>query len=436
MVYIFNLVYLVAFMVGLPFVALSRVRQCKSFSSWPAKFWGLRSRPYGQKPVWFHAVSVGEVNLIATLIREFRVQFPDQAIVVSTSTDTGFELANSKFPDLEVFYFPWDFSWAIHRTLRNLDPSMIVLAELEIWPNLMRLAEQSRVPVAVVNGRLSKKSFAGYQRIGFLARSVFAKLSLVAAQDQAYADRFAALGVAPDRLHVAGSIKFDGACTDRNSPKTLELKSLAGFENRQVVWLAGSTQAGEDEIVLDAFTSIRSEFADLRLVIAPRHPHRAEAIAQLIRQHGLRPVLRSQLTPDDFAEDAQERVIIIDGVGELGSWWGVSQIAFVGGSLGSRGGQNMIEPAAKGNAVCFGPNTSNFRDVVSLLLGQDAAKIVHDKFELSEFVAQFCRNPNSYAPMIHQAQQIVASNRGATHLTCGLIAPMISAKLEVPSKAA
>jgi 3-deoxy-D-manno-octulosonic-acid transferase len=402
-----------------------------------------------------HAVSVGEVSLIGTLIREIEAKLPEWECVVSTTTATGYALAKKKYPQLTVFYAPLDFSWAVRRAMRRLNPTLLVLAELELWPNLVRAAKEQGAKVAIINGRLSAKSFRGYRRIGWLAQRVLRRVDLIAAQNDEYAERFRALGARPEIVHVTGSLKFDGAQTDRDNEATRRLRELAGFSHDDIVFLAGSTQAPEEEIVLRSFAALKDEYPQLKLVIVARHPHRFDEVAALLDRGGLPWRRRSALltgpksqVPSPRSVDAAPRpgtwdlgpetvttfpiphspfrILLVDTIGELSAWWGTATIGFVGGSLGSRGGQNMIEPAAYGVATCFGPNTRNFRDIVELLVGRNAAVVVRGGDELTAFVRQCLREPSVAQRLGERASALVREQLGATAATLELLHPLVA----------
>jgi 3-deoxy-D-manno-octulosonic-acid transferase len=277
--------------------------------------------------------------------------------------------------------------------------------------------------VAVVNGRLSEHSFRGYRRIRPLVARVLRTIDLVAAQDETYAERFRQLGARPETVHVTGSMKYDGAQTDRRNPATERLRRLAGFEAGQPVFLAGSTQEPEESLALAAWQSLRPEWPALRLVRVPRHRERFEAVARFLEESGVAWQRRSRL--EAAGPCAAARVLLVDAIGELGAWWGTARVAFVGGSLGSRGGQNMIEPAAYGAAVCFGPNTRNFRDIVAAMLAHDAAAVVHDGDELTAFVRRCLAEP-AYADALGQrAAELVRRQLGATGRTVDLLEALL-----------
>jgi 3-deoxy-D-manno-octulosonic-acid transferase len=397
------------------------------------KLLGLVPRRIGDAPcVWLHAVSVGEVNLIGTTLRRLRSEHPDWEFVVSTTSRTGYELATTKYADLTVFYCPLDFSWAVRTALGRVRPTLLVLAELELWPNLILAANGRGTRVAILNGRMSDHSFPGYQRFRPLVAKLLGRIDLIAAQDEESANRFRALGAPDNHVHVTGSLKYDGAQTDRNNCRTTALRELADFADDDVVLLAGSTQEPEESYALEAYRHLSVIHPRLRLVLVPRHPERFEAVAEMLDQSGIEWRRRSQLPkrpPADpaagYPAGAGARVLLVDTVGELGAWWGTAGIAFVGGSFGPRGGQNMIEPAAYGAAVSFGPNTRNFRDIVAALLAADAAVVVRSETEFAAFVGRCLEEPAWAATLGANAQALVRSQLGATERTLRLVESLL-----------
>ena len=409
------------------------IRYGKYRRGWSAKLLGhVHVREKTGRRVWLHAVSVGEVNLAEGLINRLLIAAEQHHVgpldvVVSTTTVTGFELAKKRFPAQTVFYCPFDFTWAIRNTLRRVRPDLIVLVELEIWPNWLRIARQQEIPVAVVNGRLSERSFRGYQRVRSLVRRTFSRLSLVAAQDATYAERFAQLGTPESQIHVTGSTKFDDAPLTRDTDQVRALRTLAGVGEDHLVFVAGSTQAGEEAIILKAYKQISGRFPHVRLIIVPRHAERFEAVAIEITQAGFDCRRRSKLVDVQIDFDWQaQQVLLVDTIGELRGWWGLADVAFVGGSLGNRGGQNMLEPSGYGAAVCFGPNTRNFRDIVSELLAHDAAQVVTDADSLAAFVSQMIESPELAKQHGGNAQQLVQRHQGAGARTTDLLLDLLS----------
>ena len=470
MSYLLNAIYLVAFVASVPWLVWRAVFQGKNRSGWSARLFGMVPWRHSLRPcVWLHAVSVGEVNLLSALIKELERRELDCDFVISTTTVTGYELARKRHPQRTVFYLPLDFSWAVRRALARLRPDLLVLVELELWPNLIRAARRAGVRVAVVNGRLSEKSFRGYRRIRPLVGHLLRQINLIAAQNETYADRFLTLGALPDTVETTGSMKFDGVQSDRQNAATQRLANLAGIGPEDVVFLAGSTQEPEEETAVEVWRSLVAHWPRLRLVIVPRHAERFDAVAGLLRDRGVPFVRRSRLgessgqasrvrethqnsdvatsyplleartaesaAGDDGAATCASHstthggfppVLLVDTIGELGAWWGTAHIAFVGGSLGTRGGQNMIEPAAYGAAVSFGPNTRNFRDIVAALLSAEGAVVVDDGPALTAFVRRCLAEPAFAEELGRRAQRLVLSQQGATRATVDLLLPLIS----------
>jgi 3-deoxy-D-manno-octulosonic-acid transferase len=429
--YLLNLLYLLLILFSLPWLVYQSIRKGKYREGFAEKLLGRvprrESRGESRGPcLWIHAVSVGEVTLVAPLLGMIATARPGWECVLSTTTMTGMAVARKKYPGLTVFYCPLDFSWAVRNAMRRVRPDELVLAELELWPNLVRAAKASGARVAVINGRLGQRSFRGYRRIRPLVARLLGQMDLVAVQDEVYAERFRQLGTKPETVVVTGSLKYDGAQTDRGNPATERLRQLAGFALDDVVFLAGSTQDPEEAAALAAFSSLRARWPRLRLVLVPRHPDRFEAVARMLDDSGVAWRRRTAL---ERVQGSGFRILLVDAVGELGAWWGTAQIAFVGGSFGNRGGQNMIEPAAYGAAVSFGPNTWNFRDVVAAMLAHDAAVVVADPEELTAFVRRCLEEPGYAAALGDRAAAFVRGQLGATERTFERLAPLVESPL-------
>lgn len=429
-----NFAYLAAIALALPWLLWQRLRHGKYREGWPARFLGKIPRRIGRaRCLWLHAVSVGEVNLLAPVLARFERLHPDWECVISTTTQAGYALAQKRYAPRMVFYMPLDFTWAVRRAMRRIRPELLVLAELELWPNLIAAAKTAGARVAVINGRLGEKSFRGYQRLGWLTRRTLAQVDLIAAQSDEFAQRFCALGADGQMVDVTGSVKFDGASTDRANAATVRLGKLAGIQEGDVVFLAGSTQHPEESLAIDLFRRVMHDHPQLRLILVPRHPERFEEVARLLEHSGLAWQRRSALgqetgdrrhgTSDGIPSSplTAPRVLLVDVVGELAAWWGTARIAFVGGSLGNRGGQNMIEPAAYGAAVAFGPNTWNFRDVVTLLVLHDAAVVVRNAAQLETFVLRCLADAGYVQSLGARAQELVQRQIGAADRTVELL---------------
>ena len=424
--WLLNCVYLALMLLASPWILWTAITRGKYREGFAEKLLGRVPQRRGDRPcVWLHAVSVGEVNLLETTLDALkRSQLGNASnleLVISTTTKTGYELACQKYGgEYTVFYCPVDFSWAVKNAMRRVRPNLLLLAELELWPNLIRAASDYGAKVAIINGRLSDSSFRGYRRLRPLVAGLLRRIDLIAAQNEESADRFRQLGGAVENVVVTGSLKFDGAMTDRDNSRTQELRALAGIAPDDIVFLAGSTQAPEEQYAIDIFRKLSVEVPSLRLVLVPRHPERFEEVAQLLEQSDLCWGRRSELeNPSAFPRPLS--ALLVDTVGELGAWWGLATIGFVGGSFGNREGQNMLEPAAYGVATCFGPRTRNFRDIVSQLLAAEGAEVVHDRDELEQFVRRAINDPASARQLGERGQALVLSQQGATERTVELL---------------
>ncbi len=421
--YLLNTIYTILFVIATPWLIVQAWRTGKYREGWPEKLFGrIPSRNSTRPCVWFHAVSVGELQLLRPLIQEFQQRWPAWDIAISSTTVTGRKLARESYPNLYTFYAPLDFSWAVTNVFRRLRPNLLVLAELELWPNLLLLAQKNAVDVAIVNGRLSEHSFKGYRKIRPLTQLILPTIKLIAAQNQAYADRFTQLGAIADKVHITGSIKFDGANPDRNHPEVRQRRQWAHLDDRQKVWFVGSTQEPEEQMAMDIFLRQKKEFPSLKMIVVPRHAERFQAVADLLQASGLKIARRSEL---DSAGPSSWDVLLIDTIGELRWWWGVADLATVGGSFGTRGGQNMIEPCAYGACVSFGPNTRNFKDIVTELLQYDAATQLPDSQALESWLVTNLRSPEAARRQGDLAAAWVSKHLGATNRTADLLAELI-----------
>jgi 3-deoxy-D-manno-octulosonic-acid transferase len=434
--WLLNLAYLALLVTVSPLILFRMAVRGKYRSGWGQKLLGRVPRREGEgNCLWFHAVSVGEVLQLQPLLDALSQRDGSLEFVISTTTPTGFDVAQKKYPSRQVIYFPLDFSWAVNAALDRIKPAAIVLVELELWPNFVCAAARRGIPIALVNGRISERSFRGYRHIRPLIGAILRKIDLLAVQSETYSRRFLDLGADPANVHVTGSIKFDRIETDRENPRTAELRRMFGLRNSERVFIAGSTQDPEDRFALESYVKLREKHPALRLIVVPRHKERFDEVARLIEEVFKLPLVRrSKLTnnasaisssPGTALPGSVPPVILLDTLGELSACWGLAHIAFVGGSLTQRGGQNMIEPAGYGAAVLFGPNTWNFKDVVELLLSYDAARVVNSAAELTARVEDLLTDHNQAAELGHRARELVSEQRGATARTIQLIRTML-----------
>ncbi len=445
-----NLAYLALLAVVSPILLFRMTVRGKYRTGWGQKLLGrVPRRNQNRRCLWFHAVSVGEVLQLQPLLENISRSQPDLEVVISTTTPTGFDVAKKRYPTTPIFYFPLDFSWAVNSALARIKPSAIVLVELELWPNFIFAAAKHGIPVALVNGRISERSFRGYLRIRPLIRAMLRKIDVLAVQTEVYAQRLVALGADQASTIVTGSIKFDRIETDRDNPRTVELRRAFGLRETETVFIAGSTQDPEERFAIKSYRQLLSRFPDLRLILVPRHKERFDDVARLVEKEFGLPLLRrsrlladlstaSHSLPSAICRGSQESVVdepdddctsppilLLDTIGELSACWGLATIAFVGGSLTGRGGQNMIEPAGYGAAVLFGPNTWNFKDVVELLLSQHAAQVVRTPEELTARLDELLADREAVAKIGSRAREIVTAQRGATQHTADLLARLL-----------
>ncbi|QJW96406.1 3-deoxy-D-manno-octulosonic acid transferase [Frigoriglobus tundricola] len=478
-----DLVYLLVLLLLSPWLVWRALTTGRYRRGLGEKFFGpaRAGAPCHQPVVWFHAVSVGEVNLLGTLVPVFQTRHPDWRIVVSATTDTGLAEARKKFPGHDVIAWPLDFSWAVSRAFDVVKPALVVLTESELWPNFLAAARGRNVPVVVVNARMSPRSFRRLARIAGVARRfLFRHVTRFAVQEEEYADRFRQLGIPAERIITTGSIKYDGAAS-RDEQKTQALgatiglgeptpptplpegkgeeeptpnPSLKGGEPDlrnsyasgrseeaphafpplpsgrgaggvgRCVLLAGSTHAPEESIVLDIYARLRVRFPHLRLILVPRHPDRFEEVSRLVEASGL-PFARRSRIATPLSE--MPAVVVLDTVGELGAAWGLADVGFTGGSLdGVRGGQSMIEPAGYGVPCVFGPHVWNFKDAARRLVEVGGAFVVKDAAELERELARLVADPDLRARTGTAARELVRRQQGATRRTLDVLDAVIS----------
>jgi 3-deoxy-D-manno-octulosonic-acid transferase len=429
--FLLDAVYVLAGIAVSPILLYRVIRHGRYRSGWGQRFGKLDRRDPQKKCIWLHAVSVGEVNAAQTLIAEIEKQFPDFEIVISTTTDTGFAQAGKLFGTrLQVFYFPFDLSWVVRRAFERVRPSVCLLMELEVWPNFIFAAHARDIPVVVLNGRISDKSFSRYSKIKSVTRTFFGKIDMVLAQTQEYAQRFRELGCPADRVMVTSSLKYDTAqVADRvPSAETLaEQLNLAGAK----LWVAGGTGNDEEKIILDVHKSLlqEEEFHGLRLAIVPRKPERFEEVAQLIEQAGFPLVRYSRLKESGARAKADgEAVILGDTMGDLRKFYSLASMIFVGRSLVPMGGSDMMEAAALGKCTLFGPHTFNFRQTVdALLTGQGAIRVV-DKDDLLKTMKQCLSEPDYASRIARSGQAVIKQNQGATARTMDVLRKLLKAQ--------
>ncbi len=416
---LYSFFYSVALGVGmlasLPYWLFQMARHGKYRTGLAERLGWLPSRlqlPGKREPViWVHAVSVGEVVTVAGLLEELQRRFPQHRIFVSTTTDTGQALARKRFGEENVFYFPMDFAFAIRPYLQALRPQMVVIAETEFWPNFMRLTHASGARIAVVNARISDRSWPSYRRFRGLLRRVLVNVDLFLAQTQEDAERLQDIGASAERVRVTGNMKFDIPAPAPPAIVESLRKSIAASGAGPVL-VCGSTVDGEEPLLLKAFENLLVQHPRAVMILAPRHPERFPAVAALLDHMSIRFRKRSVW----HSEPLTGGVLLLDTIGELAALYALADIAFVGGSLVPRGGHNIIEPAQYGVATVVGNHTENFRDIVSLFQSRDAVRIVGPA-ELPLVLLELLANDMERRALGQRAAETMRSQTGATART-------------------
>ncbi len=389
-------------------VAVRGFREREYWRGWRQRF-GFGPRRSGNG-IWVHAVSVGEVQAAAVLIEALRERRPQTEITLTCATPTARARGRALLPGVDVRYAPYDLPGSVRRCLRALRPRLLIVLETELWPNLLHGAQEAGLPILIASARVSPRSAGIYRRLPGLLRATLAGGVWVAAQTEADALRFAALGVPAARLTVAGNIKFDRLLAPETSHRGALLR--ARYAAGRPVWVAGSTHAGEEQIVLDAHSRVFQHLPAALLILAPRHPQRFDAAAASVAAQGLSCIRRSiGAAPDDADRDYQ--VLLLDTVGELPEFYAAGDVAFVGGSLVPVGGHNLLEPAALGIPVLSGPEQFNSPELARVLSEQGALTIVHDADDLAAALARLLADPAARATQGAAGCAAIAANRGA-----------------------
>jgi len=461
---VIDFLYLLAALTIAPLALYRLIRHDRYRAGWAQRLGKISRRNPSKECIWLHAVSVGEVNAARTVVDELERKFGDYEIVISTTTDTGFARATTIFgEDFGVFYFPFDFSWIMSRAFRNIRPALCLLMELEVWPNFVRIAKKADIPVVVVNGRISDRSFKSYRRVRPLIKTMFSKVTLVLAQTDEYARRFTQLGC--NNVIVSGSLKYDTAQTQDKvegadtlaeqlnisshcEPEQSEGAAISQppdgtgstaspprndlVENARL-WVLGGTGNDEEALLLDVYQQLKQDerFADLRLVVVPRKPERFDEVAQLIQSRGLGLIRYSQIKepPEDKSiskilipsginrQSSIDAVILGDTMGDLRKFYSLATIIFVGRSLVPMGGSDMIEAAALEKCTIFGPHAFNFKQTVDALLTDNGAIMAKDKDDLLAAMKKCLTDPDYTQKIAQNGRKVIIKNQGATQKT-------------------
>ena len=379
----------------------------------------VRARLAAHRCTWIHAVSVGEVAVALKLCAKLRQLDPEFFCVLTTTTTTGFQVANAEANErMEVLYSPLDFWPVTRRAFALIRPIRIILVEAEVWPNLAAEARDRRIPLALVNARLSNRSEARFHRFRSLIAPTFRCLDAICVQEPEDVERWVALGVRRERIHHVGSIKYDPLDVRLNPDLPLQVLRTFGIDSDRPILFGGSTHAGEEEILGEIFQRLRIDFPSFTMIVAPRHVERAGEIRIALRQLGLSVSLRSEAgTTSPSPPDC----LLLDTTGELQHWYAVATIVFVGKSLTSRGGQNPVEPILAGKPVLFGPHMENFSALAQALVANEAVVQVRDPNSLQQKITWLLRDRDAALRLVANAQAVLARHSGATERTAAIV---------------
>lgn len=432
----YSLLYTLAFLIYLPYYLWRiRFRERSGVDLWQRM--GrlpqcLRTpRQDGASAIWLHAVSVGEVNaarpLAERLIGKATQTQRAQRLFVTTTTDTGQELARRIFEGrAEVFYFPIDWQWVCRRFLKRVRPSAVILTETELWPGFLYSARRLKIPLLLVNGRFSDRSFRRYRRFRWLMRPLLGGMDHFCMQSVQDRKRILELGAPENRVHWTGNLKFDYELGEDIERQQLaqRIGSLMKPASQGRLWVCGSTREGEEEMLADCLLQLRQRFAGLRLLIAPRHPHRGAEVRKLLATRGLSSALRSQWVAESNTQTPD--VFILDSIGELPYLYSEADLVFIGGSLVPQGGQNLLEAAYFGKPILFGPHMENFREISQAFVKAYAAVQVRSAEELADQAGYLLGDQDASAWLGRNARKVMRQSRGAVERTLDLLEPYLN----------
>lgn len=428
---LYSLLLTIGLIVASPLFVIDAVRKGKYITGLSQRLGNIPRINSNNLPIiWLHCVSVGETAAARTLVDGVIARFPSHRLVISTTTITGQQVARQMFGNqaAAIFYFPIDWAWTVRRVLRIVQPAAVIIMETELWPRLFHECRDRGIPVLLVNGRISTRSFRRYKLVRTFIRGVLSDLVLALMQSNQDADRLRELGMAEERIRTIGNLKFDSAAATVDANASELLCNRFGFDGSRPLIVAASTHDPEERVVIEAFKLVRNQH-QARLLIAPRHPERFEEVMSLLKQSGLSWSRRSH---ESLPEDVNSEVILLDSVGELRAAYALAKVAFVGGSIASHGGHNVLEPAALGTCVITGPHMDNFEAVTSVLLDEGAIIQLPDiptseaPATLASVLMELLSDDKKRRGIGQRAQAVCRRNTGATERTVEAIAGVLS----------
>jgi 3-deoxy-D-manno-octulosonic-acid transferase len=423
----YNLILLFAALIGLPYLMMTLIQPKRRATFLHRLGWaaGRDNLPQscGQesRPIWVHALSVGEVLSAEPIVDQLVAKFPNQTLVFSASTYTGMITAQRLLADkaAALFYYPYDLYFSVQSIAEHIRPKLVVIVETDIWPNFQMYMQRRGVPVLLVNARLSIGSFRGYGLFGRFSRKVMASFSYIGAQTESDAARFIRIGAPPEKVVVTGNVKFDQKGGDTLLSEQKNLRTELGIASERSILLMGSTHRGEEAIGLEVFKRLKQRFEDLLLIVAPRDPGRAESIGRQFREHGVEAHFLSTLTFNKVNNQCD--ALVVNTIGILRRLYALADIAFIGGSLVPEGGHNPLEPAAFGKAVVFGPDMSDFAEVAQKLTAAGGAIGVRDGQQLHDAISDLLSDKVRCHQVGQHALCVFRANQGALDKTMDII---------------
>ena len=415
---LYNILMLTAAVVGLPFFAFRFIRERRfrerlrqNLGFFPAD---TLTRVVGRSPVWFQAASVGEVVAASSIIREFKRQLPDIPVLISSGTISGYDMAQRIIPEADaVIFYPPDLPGMPDRIVGKILPRAYVPVETELWPNFIRSARQRSIPVIMVNGRIGERSVEHYRQMRRMFTKMLDTVVRFCMQSTVDAQYVIQLGADPHKVIVTGNTKYDQNYNQVTTEEKKALRQELGLLENVPLLIAGSTHRGEEEILLAVLRQIQGRYPIVKMILAPRDVPRSGGIVELVRRAGFVAELRSKMPSLTAEQRAEVRVVVLDSIGELGRFYSLADLVFVGGSLVSHGGHNILEPAAQGKPILVGPHMFNFRDTYALFSKRNACVTVLDGQELAQKTLELLQNKHTAEQMGREAAQIVAENQGA-----------------------
>lgn len=416
---IYGILSTIAFIIILPFWVIAGIFKPKLIAGFKQKCGFYNGLPIlassNSQALLFYGVSVGEVIAMENLIKKTRETFPHTNIILLTGTKTGQEIAHKKLSETTDFisYFPFDFPFCINNMLKKLKPDAIFVAETELWPNFANILHEQKIPLFIINGRISDRTYKSYKKLSFFFAPILRKYTNIFTQSQQDNDKLISIGANPNTTTVMGNLKFD-----IKNPDTSSL----GFEKnpQHKILIAASTHSGEDEIILETFSKLKNQFQNLKLILAPRHPERNESVFNLIKKSGLASSKRSKNT--DFE---QNDIILLDTMGELAKFYSICDMAFIGGSFNKTGGHNPLEATIFKKPIVSGPSTHNFKDIYSILTSSDAGKIVKTPQELQNHLYKLLSNENYYQKASKDCETVFEQNQGALEFVIKVLQTLV-----------